>query len=155
MKPIRTVLILATTAASLAACSKPQTEESSTTGNETATAETPAPAMPVAYADLKGNAAAGEAAFAQCRACHSLEEDKHLIGPSLHKIIGQKAGDIPAYNFSPAMKASGITWSEDKIFEFIENPRKMVPGTKMSFAGIPDAQKRADLIAWLKANGGS
>ena len=153
MKPIRNALILAATAASLAACSKPQEQESAV-GNETATAETPAP-VPANYADLKGNAAAGEAAFAQCRACHSLEEGKHLIGPSLHKIIGQKAGDIPAYNFSPAMKASGITWSEDKIFAFIENPRKMVPGTKMSFAGIPDAQKRADLIAWLKANGGS
>lgn len=154
MKPIRNALILAATAASLTACSKPQQQESAA-GNETAAAETPAPAAPIAYADLKGNAAAGAAAFAQCRACHSLEEGKQLIGPSLHKIIGQKAGDIPAYNFSPAMKASGITWSEDKIFAFIENPRKMVPGTKMSFAGIPDAQKRADLIAWLKANGGS
>lgn len=156
MKPICNALILAATAASLAACSKPQEQESAA-GNETTMVEptAPAPVAPVAYADLKGNAAAGEAAFAQCRACHSLEEGKHLIGPSLHKIIGQKAGDIPAFNFSPAMKASGITWSEDKIFEFIENPRKIVPGTRMSFSGIPDAQKRADLIAWLKANGGS
>lgn len=140
-------------AALLGACSKPQSSEEAPASGETAKAD--APAKAVAYADLKGDAAAGEGAFAQCKICHSMEEGKNGIGPSLHKIVGSKAGDIPGYSFSPAMKSSGIVWSEDKIFDYLENPRKLVPGTKMSFAGWEDPQRRADVIAWIKANGGS
>lgn len=139
----------------LSGCSKPQPEATGST--ETAANDSaPAPsAAPVAYASLKGNAVAGEAAFVQCKVCHSLEEGKVGLGPSLHKVIGRAAGSVPGYTYSPAMKSSGITWSEEKIFAFIEKPQSYVAGTKMSFAGYPDAQKRADLIAWLKANGGS
>lgn len=156
MMRFRPVLLLSTTALlALGACSKPASEESSST--EAATAE-PAPEplpAPVDYASLKGDAAAGEAAFAQCKACHSLEEGKVSIGPSLHKVVGRAAGSVAGFAYSTAMKSSGITWTEDKIFAYLEKPQSLVPGTKMSFAGYPDAQKRADLIAWLKANGGS
>lgn len=142
----------------LGACSKPQpagteAEQSAPTGeeaDEVAEAEEPAD-----YDDFKGNAAAGEAAFAQCKACHSLEEGKPGIGPSLHKVIGRAAGSVAGYQYSPAMKSSGLTWSEEQIFAYIEKPQAIVPATKMSFAGYPDPQKRADLIAWLKENGGS
>jgi cytochrome c len=147
-----TVILLA-----LGACSKPAGEEGSSSSTEAATTETaPDPvAAPVDYASLKGDAAAGEAAFAQCKACHSLEEGKAMIGPSLHKVIGRAAGSVAGFSYSTAMKSSGITWTEEKIFGYLEKPQGVVPGTKMSFAGYPDPQKRADLIAWLKANGGS
>lgn len=156
MTRFRPLLLLSTVALfSVGACSKPASEDSSGTEASTTEAAPEPEAAPVDYASLKGDATAGEAAFAQCKACHSLEAGKNGIGPSLNKIIGQKAADIPGYNFSPAMKASGITWTEDKLFAYLEKPQAVVPGTKMSFAGYPEPQKRADLIAWLKANGGS
>ena len=139
----------------LSACSKPASEESSGTKTGTTEAAPEPVAAPVDYASLKGDAAAGEAAFAQCKVCHSLEEGKAMIGPSLHKVIGRASGSVAGFTYSAAMKSSGITWSEDKLFTYLEKPQAVVPGTKMSFAGYPDPQKRADVIAWLKANGGS
>lgn len=162
MKRFHSALLLSGIALlALGACSKPQPaegeKEQSTAAVEESgeAAETPEAAEAPDYDDLKGNAAAGEAAFAQCRACHSLEDGKPGIGPSLYKVVGRPAGSVAGYAYSPAMKASGLTWSEDKIFAYLEKPQALVPGTKMSFAGYPDAEKRADLIAWLKANGGS
>lgn len=143
-----TIVLLA-----LGACSKPEAdkaEESSTSEAEPAEAEESAD-----YDDLKGDVAAGAVAFAQCKVCHAMEEGKTGIGPSLHKAIGRTAGSIAGYTYSPAMKSSGITWTEDKIFAYLEKPQAVVPGTKMSFAGYGDPQKRADVIAWIKANGGS
>ena len=139
----------------LSACSKPSTESSDEAQAENTSTPPAGEATPVEYASLTGNAAAGEAAFTQCKVCHALEEGKVGLGPSLHKIIGQPAGSVAGYSYSTGMKASGLTWTEDKIFAYIEKPQTVVPGTKMSFAGYPDPQKRADLIAWLKANGGS
>lgn len=123
-------------------------------GNQTQTEDTNT-ATPVNYAGLKGDVAAGKAAYIQCKVCHALEEGKPGLGPSLYKVIGKPAGAVAGYSYSAAMKSSGITWTEDKISAYIEKPQTVVPGTKMSFAGYTDPQKRADLIAWLKANGGS
>ena len=139
----------------LGACSKPSAESSDEAQTEVSESPPAAAASPVDYASLKGNAAAGEAAYTQCKVCHSLEEGKVGLGPTLHKVIGRVAGSVAGYSYSPGMKSSGLTWSEDKIYAYIEKPQAIVPGTKMSFAGYPDPQKRADLIAWLKANGGS
>lgn len=144
--------VIACTAALLAlgACSKPQP------GADTAETTSPeAKVQPVAYASLKGNIAAGEAAFTQCKVCHAMEEGKTGLGPSLHKVIGRPAGSLAGYTYSTGMKSSGITWTEDKLFAYLEKPQAIVPGTKMSFAGYSDPQKRTDVIAWLKANGGS
>jgi cytochrome c len=71
-------------------------------------------------------------------------------GPSLNGIIGRAAGSVAGFNYSPANKGSGITWSKEKLFQYLEKPQRVVPQTKMIFAGIPDAQKRADLIAYLE-----
>ena len=156
MNRFRPALLLSAAALlALGACSKPASEESGSTETSTTEAAPEPVAAPVDYASLKGDAAAGEAAFAQCKVCHSLEEGKATIGPSLHKVIGRPAGSLAGYSYSAAMKSSGITWTEDKLFAYLEKPQAMVPGTKMSFAGYPEPQKRADLIAWLKANGGS
>ena len=94
--------------------------------------------------------AAGKAAFAKCKACHSLEPGKNVIGPSLHGLFGRKAGTVPNFNYSSANKGSGIVWNEDTLFHYLENPQQAIPGTKMVFPGIKREQERRDLIAYLK-----
>lgn len=102
------------------------------------------------YASFTGDAASGEKVFAQCKTCHSPEAGQNRIGPSLHAIVGRAAGSVANYTYSPANKNSGITWTEAKLFQYLENPQRVVPGTKMTFAGVKDDQKRADVIAYLK-----
>ena len=94
--------------------------------------------------------AAGKSSFAKCKACHSLEEGKNIIGPSLHGLFGRKAGTAPKFNYSTANKNSGIVWNEDTLFQYLENPQKFVPGTKMVFPGIKSEAERKNLIAYLK-----
>jgi cytochrome c len=104
-------------------------------------------------AQFTGDPAAGEKVFIQCKTCHVTDPGVNRIGPSLHAIIGRPAGQVAGFNYSVANKNSGITWSEAKMFQYLENPQRVVPGTKMAFGGIADSQKRADLIAWLKTQG--
>ncbi|CAN5291862.1 cytochrome c family protein [soil metagenome] len=103
-------------------------------------------------ADFRGDPAAGEAAFVQCRACHVIDAGVNLTGPSLHAVVGRKAGRIGGFHYSPAMRTSGIVWTDAKLFEYLESPRRVVPGTAMGYGGMTDPQKRADVIAYLKAN---
>jgi cytochrome c len=103
-----------------------------------------APAAAVAAADGK------PAAYAQCVACHSVEPGKHGIGPSLHAVYGTKAGDIPGYAFSEKLKASGLTWDDATLDKWLAGPMKMVPGTKMAYAGMSDPAKRVEIIAYMK-----
>ena len=105
----------------------------------------------VKFADFKGDAKAGEAVFVQCKTCHVLEDGVNKIGPSLYKVVGRAASTVAGYQYSEANKKSGITWSQEKLFQYLENPQRVVPGTKMAFAGIADPQKRADVIAYLAA----
>ena len=100
-------------------------------------------------ASLTGDAAHGEKVFLQCKTCHALEEGKNMIGPSLHGMVGRKAGSTAGFSYSAAHHASGITWSPEKMFQYLEKPQRVVPGTKMSFAGLSKAQDRADVIAYL------
>lgn len=104
-------------------------------------------------AQFTGDPASGEKVFIQCKTCHVTDPGVNRIGPSLHGIVGRPAGQVTGFNYSPANKNSGITWTEPKLFQYLENPQRVVPGTKMAFAGIQDNQKRADLIAWLKTQG--
>lgn len=97
-----------------------------------------------------GNAANGAKVFVQCKTCHVTTAGVNRIGPSLHAVVGRKAGTVPKYNYSAANKNSGAVWTEAKLFTYLENPRKAMPGTKMSFAGLKKPQDRADVIAWLK-----
>jgi cytochrome c2 len=102
------------------------------------------PAVAAAAAD------APPPAFAQCRSCHATEPGKNLIGPSLAGIFGTKAGDVPGYTFSTAMKDSGLTWDEATLDRFLKSPREIVPGTKMTYPGLKDDAGRADVIAYIK-----
>lgn len=107
----------------------------------------------VKFASYTGDAKKGETDFITCKTCHAIEAGVNKIGPSLHGVVGRKAGIVPGFTYTPANRDSGITWSEEKLFQYLEAPQKVVPGTKMSFAGWPaDPQKRADVIAYLKAN---
>jgi cytochrome c len=94
--------------------------------------------------------AAGKQSFAKCRACHSAEEGENKIGPSLYGLIGRKAGAVPGFSYTQANKASGVTWDEDTLFKYLENPQKFIAGTKMIFPGIKSEKERRDLIAYLK-----
>lgn len=168
------VLIVTASIFALAACSGGAEKEADTSTTETtAAAANTADAAPAAdaagaaggsaapapddvatvsgaqFASFTGDPAAGEKVFIQCKTCHVTDPGQNRIGPSLHQVVGRTAGTVAGYTYSPANKNSGITWTKEKLFQYLENPQRVVPGTKMAFAGIPDAQKRADLIAWL------
>jgi cytochrome c len=98
------------------------------------------------------DAEAGKAVFNVCKACHAVDEGAKGVGPNLKGVIGRKAGAVEGFNYSEAMKASGLTWDEATFAEYITNPKGKVPGNKMVFAGIKDEQKIKDLVAFLKAN---
>ncbi len=164
--------VLLTTAAifglgTLAACGGGASDKESSTANTAAadpaavnaTAASAASAAPAPdnvetvggaqFAQFTGDPAAGEKVFVQCRTCHVTDPGQNRIGPSLAGIVGRAAGTVEGFNYTPANKNSGITWTKEKMFQYLENPQRVVPGTKMAFAGIPDPQRRADLIEWL------
>ena len=149
------LMIASVAALSLAACSGGEKKAEEAAAPEAAapadaTAAAPAAAAPVAYASLTGDAAAGEKTFAQCKACHQIEAGKNGVGPSLAGIVGRTAGQVAGFNYSAANKGSGVTWSEETLFEYLEAPQKFMPGTKMAFAGLKKPQDRANVIAYLK-----
>jgi cytochrome c len=98
-------------------------------------------------AALPGDPNHGKTLYQACAACHSVEEND--IGPLHRGVVGRRAGSVPDYNYSPALKSSGITWDEAQSDQWLVNPSAMVPGTKMFFK-LDDAQMRADIIAYLK-----
>jgi cytochrome c2 len=95
-------------------------------------------------------AAAEPGAFAQCKACHSVDPGKNGIGPSLAGIFGDKAGTVPGFEFSDPMKNSGLTWNQATLDRYLTDPRGVVPGTKMAFGGVKDAGQRQAIINYLK-----
>ncbi|HVZ03691.1 cytochrome c family protein [Hyphomicrobium sp.] len=105
----------------------------------------------IAAAPVAANAAdaeAGKTVFNKCKACHQV--DKNAVGPHLGGIVGRKAASVADYNYSAALKKSGITWDEAALDKWLQGPGKDVPGTKMIFPGVKDATDRANLIAYLK-----
>lgn len=106
---------------------------------------TAALAVPVAHAE-GCDAAQGQAAFGKCAACHSLEEGKNLVGPSLHGLAGRKAGSLAGFGYSPALKNSGITWDAAGLDRFITDPQAAVPGSRMPFTGIKEPAERAAVV---------
>lgn len=101
---------------------------------------------------IYGDPGAGKDVFNQCVSCHSVAAGENKVGPSLHDVIGRKAGQIPGFHYSDANKNSGKTWSEQELYTYLANPQKEVPGTYMTFIGVNDPQKRADVIAYLQEN---
>lgn len=126
----------------LAACGKPaeKADESAVAANGAAAAPeaaaTPADTPPVAWG--------------KCAACHTAKPGINAVGPTLFGVIGRKAGSVPGFAYSDANKASGITWDENTLDQYLAAPMKMVPGTKMVFAGLSDPAERKAVIEYLE-----
>ncbi len=100
-----------------------------------------------------GDAAKGEKVFNQCKACHEAEKGVNKVGPTLKGVIGRKIASVEGFAYSDDMKAFGTargTWDDATFLEYIENPKKDVPHTKMAFPGLKKEDQRQDLLAYLK-----
>jgi cytochrome c len=130
------------------------------------TAPAPAPAAPAASADDPAIAAAlaelpapyneanyanGRKIFAQCRTCHTVVKDgPNQVGPNLHGVFGRTAGTVEKFNYSAAVKGSGIVWDAAKLDQWLTDPKGYLPGNRMAFAGVKKPDDRRDVIAYLK-----
>jgi cytochrome c len=94
------------------------------------------------------DASAGQQVFVQCAACHSTDGSAGT-GPTLKGIVGRGSASISGFAYSGAMKRAHLTWTPDQLDKYITDPQAAVPGNTMPFAGMPDAQQRAALIAYL------
>jgi cytochrome c len=98
-----------------------------------------------------GDPAKGATIFKKCAACHKVGPGaKNSVGPSLNGIVGRPAGTYPGFNYSDANKHSGIVWDEATLAAYLPSPKLFVPGTKMTFVGLPDPRDVADVIAFLR-----
>ncbi len=102
----------------------------------------------IAPAGAAPDAVRGEQVYARCLACHALAYDR--VGPHHCGLFGRRAGSVAGFAYSAAMKHSDITWNDSTLDRFLAKPLAMVPGTSMTYDGVPDAKERAELIAYLK-----
>src|SRR5581483_7906550 len=99
---------------------------------------------------------AGEADIGLCKVCHTFNKGgAALVGPNLYGVVGRKIASVEGFNYTPALKAHEGDWTFDKLDAWLTNPAAFAPGTMMAFPGIPEAKKRADVIAYLNANSDS
>jgi cytochrome c len=101
----------------------------------------------------KASVADGKSISTRCEQCHDLSKGgPNKIGPNLWGVVGRPRASHPGFDYSAAMKAKGGSWSYDELFKFLKSPGAYIPGTKMSFAGLPKAQDRIDLISYLRTD---
>ena len=144
-------------AVSLAACSGPEASGPAPTApaRQKSAAERAAllASLPAPYdaGDLEN----GRRVFARCRSCHTIVEGgPNMTGPNLWGVFGRTAGAHEGFNYSPALRQAGFAWDAQRLDGWLTRPRDFLPGNKMSFAGIPLADERRDLIAYLKVETG-
>jgi cytochrome c len=93
----------------------------------------------------------GQRAFGACAACHALEPNRNMTGPSLANLWNRQAGGLQSFDrYSPALKSSAKIWDNKSLDEWIKDPQRFIPGNHMTFPGVKDTRARADLIAFLK-----
>jgi len=110
-------------------------------------------ALPAPY--NTGDLDNGRRVFARCRACHTIGRDgPDMAGPNLYGVFGRKAGERPRYNYSNTLRTADFVWDAQALDRWLQNPRGFLPGNKMTFAGLPDAKDRRDVIAFLKVETG-
>lgn len=97
-----------------------------------------------------GDAAAGKQVFRRCAVCHDTRPGKTKIGPSLFGVVGRKSGTLPGYRFSKAMRTADIVWTPAALEKYLADPRKVVRGTRMSFAGLWSRKDRENVVAYLE-----
>jgi cytochrome c len=103
----------------------------------------------------EGDATKGEKVFKKCAACHTITPDgKSKVGPDLYGVIGRTTGTLEGFDYSAVMTKAGEdghVWTEEEISKYLENPKAMFPGTKMTFVGLKKPEERADVIAYIKS----
>ena len=142
MKVLVKSAVVAVLALGLAGCGGNSSPAPAASGD--AASPAPSASASVAVAD------AAPVAFGQCKACHAVEAGKSGVGPSRAGVFGRKAGAAPGFSYSEAFKKLDVTWDEANLDKWLENPMKMVPGTRMGFSGYTDKAKRDAVIAYLK-----
>lgn len=124
------------------------------TETDAAPAEEAEPELPFEERFAAADASAGERAFRQCSACHSVAAGENKTGPSLHGVVGRPVDAVDGFNYSGALEQVVQEWTPENLYHFIENPRGFAPGTSMGFAGISKSEDRLNLIAWLATQAG-
>jgi cytochrome c len=160
MRAASAMALVLGSAALLSACGKqqseapvmpsaaPVTESAAPAASETPAQQKIVAALPAPYNG--GDPVAGADKFAQCKSCHAIAKGApNLTGPNLWGAFGQKAAEVPGFEFSDGLKHSGLTFDAPTLDKWIENPRQLVADTKMTFNGIKDPKDRQDIIAFL------
>jgi cytochrome c len=151
MRMVVALVFAAALAAPVAGCGEPQPDVTVDAGDPAAASDTSSGASSGASGSTNVALGVAPPAFGICRSCHSVEKGQTVVGPSLFGVYGTRAGDVPGYDFTPDLKASGLVWNDATLDKWLTNPVALVPGTRMGYAGQPDPEKRRLIIAYLKS----